>query len=369
MKKKILFILHLPPPLHGASVMGKYIQESHLINESFECDFINYSASKNVEDVGVFSLNKMYFLIKNIVIIIKLHFQKKFDLYYITPTSQGLGFYRDFLLVQTLKLLGAKIILHFHNKSGKEWISKGYNRWLLSKFYRNLDIILLGKELYSEKTPFIKENNVHYCPNGIVVNDFDNIDSIFKNETKYKFLFLSNYIKEKGIFTLIEACSILKRKGFLFQCDFIGAWKNVNSQDVNDNIGEHGLEEYVNFLGPKYNMDKIEFFRQSNCLIFPTYYEGETFGLVLLEAMSYGLPCISTFEGCIPSIIDDGETGFCVEAKNAEALAEKMAWMMNNPRSAETMGKRGYEKFLANYTLNHFEQRLKLILEDCMSKV
>ena len=48
MKKKVLFIMHIPPPVHGAAIMGKYIFESTLINDEFDCIYINLSASKKV---------------------------------------------------------------------------------------------------------------------------------------------------------------------------------------------------------------------------------------------------------------------------------------------------------------------------------
>lgn len=45
--------------------------------------------------------------------------------------------------------------------------------------------------------------------------------------------------------------------------------------------------------------------------------------MVLLEAMEYGMPCISTFEGGIPSVLDDNKTGFLVQARDVQTLAEK----------------------------------------------
>ena len=52
MKNSILFILHLPPPIHGASMVGKYIQESKLINSSFDCYYINLATAGDLSDIG-----------------------------------------------------------------------------------------------------------------------------------------------------------------------------------------------------------------------------------------------------------------------------------------------------------------------------
>ena len=52
MKPKILFIMHMPPPVHGAAMMGQYVHDSKLINEKFECHYINPSLSTSVANVG-----------------------------------------------------------------------------------------------------------------------------------------------------------------------------------------------------------------------------------------------------------------------------------------------------------------------------
>ena len=48
---RILFLLHLPPPVHGSSMVGKWINESELVNGSFDCRYINLLASKSVNEL------------------------------------------------------------------------------------------------------------------------------------------------------------------------------------------------------------------------------------------------------------------------------------------------------------------------------
>ena len=70
-KNKILFLLHLPPPIHGASMMGKHLKDSDYLKENFNCYFINMSASNKVDEVGKLSVRKMFFLITNLYNILK----------------------------------------------------------------------------------------------------------------------------------------------------------------------------------------------------------------------------------------------------------------------------------------------------------
>ena len=84
--------------------------------------------------------------------------------------------------------------------------------------------------------------------------------------------------------------------------------------------------------------------------------------------MQFGLPVISTFEGSIPEIVINNETGFLVESQNAQMLADKIAILLKDKNLRIEMGKKGYERFINNYTLNHFENSMNNIFQtilDC----
>lgn len=97
--------------------------------------------------------------------------------------------------------------------------------------------------------------------------------------------------------------------------------------------------------------------------LFPTFYYNECFPLVLLEAMEHGLPCISTTEGGIPGIVDDGKTGFLVPKHDVAVLADKILLLLNDSVLHSNMGKVGREKFEKEFTLEVFEKRMTWILE------
>jgi len=108
---------------------------------------------------------------------------------------------------------------------------------------------------------------------------------------------------------------------------------------------------------------KIAEYSNSDIFVFPTYYKTEAFPLVILEAMQFGLPVISTFEAAIPSIIDDGVTGFLVTSRHPELLAKKIEILINDPGLAKKMGEAGREKFLKKYSMDIFEQNMLEIFE------
>ena len=76
----------------------------------------------------------------------------------------------------------------------------------------------------------------------------------------------------------------------------------------------------VLYLGKKYGEEKNEEYDNADVFVFPTYYYNECFPLVLLEAMEHAVPCISTREGGVSAIIDDGVNGFICKQKDSEDL-------------------------------------------------
>jgi glycosyltransferase involved in cell wall biosynthesis len=81
----------------------------------------------------------------------------------------------------------------------------------------------------------------------------------------------------------------------------------------------------------------FEVYRKASVLVFPSLCEG--FGMVITEAMSQGLPVITTPNTAGPDLIKDYQNGFIVPIRNADALAEKMAWCLDNPRLVSEMGR------------------------------
>lgn len=64
MKPRVLFIMHMPPPVHGASMMGEYIHDSKVINEAFDRHYLNLTSAKD-NDIGKGGIRKLIGLLKN----------------------------------------------------------------------------------------------------------------------------------------------------------------------------------------------------------------------------------------------------------------------------------------------------------------
>jgi glycosyltransferase involved in cell wall biosynthesis len=363
MKPKILFILHLPPPVHGAALMGSYVKASSRINENFDCKYINLSASKSIDSIGKVGLKKSLFFFNLLLSTFKALVKKKYDVCYVTITSNGTAFYKDFMVVTILKLFRKKILLHFHNKGVEKGTQANKINYYLYKFVlggKKTKVILLSPNLYADIKQYVEPKRVYYCANGI------NPDSGMSTEktitTPVRILFLSNMMVAKGVFVLLEACAQLKNKNMSFECHFVGDWLDITESFFFDKVKELKLANHVFAHGKKYGPEKNSYYQQTDIFVFPTL--NEAFGLVLLEAMQFELPVVASDEGGIPDIVIDNKTGYIVRKNDPTELAGKLISLINDPSLRQSMGIAGKKRFEENFTINQFEERMVKIMSE-----
>lgn len=358
--------MHMPPPVHGASMVGKYIHDSQLINDEFDCHYINLTTADTLSDIGKVGYRKIISFTKLLNRIKKEIIRLKPDVVYITPNSARGAFYKDFVVVETVKRMMRKnggksrhVVLHFHNKG----VSTRQGRWLddklYTRFFKNVDVMLLAESLYGDISKYVECENVVICGNGIP--DYSMEDTVAHGKSSDKdlphLLFLSNIMRTKGVWELLHALYILKNRGEKFVCDFVGGWKDIHEEDFNERVHEYGLSDCVYAHGAKYGTDKDDFFKRADIFVFPTYYHNECFPLVLLEAMMHGIACVSTNEGGISNIINNGKTGIIVEKNNSEELADIIEKLLNDMDKCRAMGQEGLKRYRQEFTLQRFEER------------
>lgn len=369
-KKEVLFILHLPPPVHGAAVVNNYIKTSRLINENYNTDYVSLATNTVLAETGKGSLKKFFKFISILWKVFRKLISKKYDLCYMTLTASGPAFYKDIIVVALLKLFGQRIIYHFHNKGVAAAKDKGINNSLYRFAFNNTKSLLLSKYLYPDIKDFVKEENVYYCPCGVPESNAAELiySKSIRAGRKLSILYLSNMMIEKGVYVLLEACAILKKRNLPFTCNFVGGWTDITPDEFNNYVEEHHLQNSVFAHGPKYGDDKVKFFQNADVFVFPTYYHYEAFPLVNLEAMQYSLPVISTTEAGIPDEIIDGETGFLIPRKDALMLADKLQFFIGSPEAGVYMGELGRQRFKSKFTLNHFEENISKIVSKAITE-
>lgn len=355
--------MHLPPPVHGAAMVGKNIMNSEKINSEFGCQYINLTAASSLEDVGRYRIGKGARIIRLYANVMKTLKTFNPDLVYVTPNARGKAFFKEYLIVEAIKREGFKVIVHYHNKGVSTKQDDPLYDALYRSFFKDLKVILLSEKLIPDIRKYVNPEDIFICPNGI---EGYPVPSRCKEPD---LLFLSNMLISKGVITLLDALAILSQRGEKFHCDFVGGeTSEIDARIFSIETARRNLQNFVTYHGRQVGAAKEEFWQNASIFVFPSFYENECFPLVLLEAMQHSLPCIATDEGAMADIVEDGVTGLIVRKEDPEDLASKIATLLHVPDTSRELGEEGCRKYQDLFTMDRFEDRFISILKKCVSR-
>jgi glycosyltransferase involved in cell wall biosynthesis len=354
---KVLTIGQTPPPFHGQSVSINRI--IHGRYKRLKIFHVRLFFSRNIDEIGRFSFYKIYHLVTVILSIIYMRFRYNIHILHYPPAGGGnpAAIYRDMIILIATRRLFRQTIFFFHAGG----ISEAYQklpRWLkylfrLAYFSPDLAIALSSLNPPDSELLEAKKNIIL----GYGIEDVYPLFQKEKNEReKIPILLYTGIINEsKGIMLLLEACRILRSSGRKFKLEIMGDFASSGFRNTAMSfIKVNSLEDQVNFNGVLVNDEKWKKYAAADIFCFPSFYENETFGLVIIEAMQFELPVISTHWRGIPSIVKDGHSGFLVPVKDSIALAEKITLLIDNPELRALMGRCGRQIYLDNFTAERF---------------
>jgi glycosyltransferase involved in cell wall biosynthesis len=142
-----------------------------------------------------------------------------------------------------------------------------------------------------------------------------------------KLLFVGGLSQRKGIADLFAAVSIF---GPRVELTVVGNKVNDNCPVLNETLKKHTWVPSLPHEGI------LKLMREHDVLVFPSLFEG--FGLVITEAMSQGLPVITTDRTAGPDIIQDGENGWLLQAGSTDRLAEALENVLSHPHLIANIG-------------------------------
>jgi glycosyltransferase involved in cell wall biosynthesis len=132
-------------------------------------------------------------------------------------------------------------------------------------------------------------------------------------------------------------------------------------------VASRGIQERVTLSGELTGPDKWEAFASADAFCFPSHHPTETFGIVLLEALSFSLPVVATRWRGTADIVEDGCNGFLVPIGDARSLASRMGDLIANPAHRREMGNEGRRRFLDQFTLVRYHDGLRRVFDSVAS--
>jgi len=253
------------------------------------------------------------------------------------------------LFLSVYKNKNIKIVVHWHSDIVKQKhllkLYKPLQNWLLTR----ADIIIGTTPVYINNSVFLKKylTKTTYVPSGIPKPQliYDNYIELLKKYKNKKIVFsLGRLIYYKGFQYLIKAANYLPDDIIIL----IGGTGPLYN-DLKEIIEKNKLQNKVELLGYIDNNFIGAYYELCDVFCLPSIEKSEAYGLVQLEAMSYGKPVISTtIKGSGVSWVNqDSVTGINVEPKNELALAKAIKEIVENQDL--------YKKFSEN-SLNRYNE-------------
>ncbi len=249
--------------------------------------------------------------------------------------------------------------LHVNRNNYRNFEGKETN--ILKKFFSKIWMINLSKRLIElDKLVVLTnedKNNWSDLSNVVVINNpIENKSKNVSSLNNKRVIAVGRYVYQKGFDLLLEAWAIVLKKHADWHLYIYGYGDKDFYIDYANKLGIINNCHIMNAVG---NID--DEFAISSIFAFSSRFEG--FGMVLVEAMSCGLPCVSFDCPCGPKdIIEDGKNGFLIKNYNIEEFAEKLINLINDDTKRIIMG---YEAMLSSkrYKIDKIANNWKLLFD------
>lgn len=352
-RRRVLMVgMHLTKTRGGISTLTKEILNSSL-RDDFEFEYV----ASQAEDFGKFA--KAFLAFKSVFRFVRQCVQHSPELVYVHVGSNA-SLYRESFFIVLAKIFGRRTVAHFHagdfdfyyekqNAPGKFFIRRAIG---LSD-----GLIAVSADSARRLSELVGANKKVICiPNGVKTREFD-FPAKRGNDKTTQLLFVGAIGKLKGERDLIRALQILKKRGeFDLKISMLG----YGAENLQSSFDEAGIGDWIEFLGAVALESRGEFYRNADIFVLPTY--GEAMSMSIIEAMSAGLPVVSTDVGGNPELVENGVNGWLVKAGDAEDLADKIAFFINDKTARKEFGASGKRKAQTNFDISVCVESLREVM-------
>ena len=372
---KLLVFAHTPPPHHGQSYMVRLLLDGLQNDSAFEVFHVNARLSSGIRDIGAMRPGKLLRLLKYCVDAVLLRFRHDIGVFYYVPANPSrAALLRDWIVMLCCRPFFSTRVFHWHAAGLARWIETE-TPWI----QRKISHLLLDEPTLSvvlshynrADAELLRSKRIEVAPNGIPdpcprFNQdvlparrarLEQRSSASKS-AHFRVLYIGLCLREKGLFDAVEAVRLANKRGVArFTISVAGTfWRRDEEEEFLELSKAAGAEAHIKYLGFVTGEEKQRLFEESDCLVFPTYYNAESFGLVLVEAMAHGLPVITTNWRMIPEVLPQGYPGLVAPRapdQIAVRLGEAVAWEF----FADLR-----KHYLANFTAEEFWRKMKAAL-------
>jgi glycosyltransferase involved in cell wall biosynthesis len=228
----------------------------------------------------------------------------------------------------------------------------------LKRVLRRASRILVTSAPYLESSAWLQPVRDHcqIVPLGIDLDPFAQVQPRGDGRT---LLFVGRFRYYKGLQYLIEAMCLLPDARLVL----VGS--GPLEADLRNRVAAAGLDDRVQFAGNVPDEELPRYYAQADVFVLPACERSEAFGLVLVEALASGLPCVSTELQTGTSYVNlDAETGYVVPARDPAALAEACRNLLADAGLRRRLGDQARQRANANFDIVRVAAQVARVYEE-----
>lgn len=318
---RVLFVAHVPPPWTGQGVIHQLLLQKEYSNVTLV--HLPMTFSKDSSSQGKISLQKIAALVKLVVRTYRARFQGGIRFLYYSPGGPTLSaVMRDCIYLLAVRPIMRGEMLVFHSSGVAEFIqsmppvARSVLRWGFSR-------VQLAVQLSANSPP--DGVLLHAHETRIISNSVpDEAGAWFRRipSDVIRILYLGLITRGKGVRDLLLAARDLSENGIGFTLTLVGSFSSPREEQELREIAARLPAGSVAFRGPVSGEAKRSIFRANDVFCFPSFWHTETFPLVLLEALSFGMPIIASRWRGIPDLLgEDGSCGTLVDVQSIRQIS------------------------------------------------